>query len=215
MPDVPDPLSLERWLEDHGGDEPPASGLIRALAPVIRVRALKVLLRFDRGTEGGRVGRQVDRLAQDVWARLRRQSWQALRKWTPACGLGLFAWVGLVAECEVIERLHSRQSPVEGPLNHDEEEEHAACSPAGARPELELAPRELLIRVVHALRAELNPRGAAIFELLIIQEHPVEHVCTVMGMTQDAVLQWRGRIARRARDMAGRLLEAADRPPVT
>jgi hypothetical protein len=213
MPDVTDPLILEHVLGGDGGDEPPASGLIRALDPVIRLRALKVLLRFGREAEGRNVRREVDGLAQDVWARLRQQGWRILRKWTQGCGLGLLAWVGLVTERHVLELLRTRQPPVAGPLNRDEEE--AACSPGSTGCDLELAPRELLLRVVHALRAELSPRGAAIFELLILQENPVEHVCTVMEMTQEAVFRWRSRIARRARDIAKLLLEEADRPPIT
>jgi hypothetical protein len=41
---------------------------------------------------------------------------------------------------------------------------------------------------------------------LILEEQSVEHVCKVMGMTQDAVFQWRSRIAKRAREIAAGLL---------
>jgi DNA-directed RNA polymerase specialized sigma24 family protein len=149
----------------------------------------------------------VDDLVQSAWERLFAHNARDLRKWAPEHGLGLRGYVGLVAGRDVIDMLHAQSAPV------SPSDDAIEVQPSGApSPEIELGSREMLLQVVRTLRAELSTKGAAVFQLLILEDHPVAHVCSVLGMKQDAVFQWRSRIAHRAREIARRLSDDAREP---
>ena len=59
---------------------------------------------------------------------------------------------------------------------------------------------------MEAVRDQLGPRGASVFELLVLRERPVEEVCGVLSMSEDAVYAWRSRITKLARQIRDRLL---------
>jgi len=195
---------LERAL---GNDKRAMSALYKALCPVIRVRAMRILARYRRDPRHGDLCREIDDLVQGAWERLFANGARDLRKWSPEHGLGLRSYVGLVAGRDVIDMLHGPPAPTSP--SDDAIDAHPSSAPS---PEIELGSREMLLQVVGRLREELSPKSAAIFELLILEDQPVAHVCTVLGMKQDAVFQQRSRIARLAREIAKRLSEEDGTP---
>jgi len=209
MPAATDPQLADREMLERalGGDRRAMNALYKALCPVIRVRALRILSRYRKDPRHPDLCREVDDLVQSAWERLFAHNARDLRKWTPEHGLGLRGYVGLVAGRDVIDMLHGSRAPI-SPFD-----EALDGHPSGAPgPEIELGSREMLLQVVRALREELSPKGAAIFELLILEDQPVAHVCNVLNMKQDAVFQWRSRIAQRAREIAKRLSAESDVP---
>lgn len=190
--------ALDRALN---GDNAAARDLVRALRPVIQARVTRVLLRYRGSARGRPVREQVDDLVQHVFVALFADGARELRAHDPALGLGLAGYVGLIAERDALSVLRSRrQSPfTEEPVDGEELAEEGVTAPT---PERSAMDRDLLRRVVGQLREELSVKGAAIFEMLIVEERPVEQVCAAMQMTPDAVYAWRSRIAKRARAIA-------------
>lgn len=180
---------------------------MRALRPVIQARVTRVLLRYRGAARGRTVSQEVDDLVQQVFAGLFADGAKELRAHDPALGLGLAGFVGLVAERDALSLLRSRR---QSPFTEEPTDGEALAGSAGAwpSPEREALDRELLRRVVETLRGELSAKGAAIFEMLVVEERPVEEVCAAMGMSTDAVYAWRSRIAKRARAIAKELSDS-------
>jgi RNA polymerase sigma-70 factor (ECF subfamily) len=188
--------------------------LVAALRPVIQARVARVLLSARCRARGRDVRQEVEDLVQQVFLALFADDGRALRQWDPARGLGLLGYVGILAERDVLSILRSRrQSPWTEDPTVDEDMDRD--SHPGASPELEVDSRETLSAVLEGLRARLSDRGLALFQLLVVEGQPIEHVCAAMSMTPDAVYTWRSRLARLARTIAEELAAEAktDRRP--
>jgi RNA polymerase sigma-70 factor (ECF subfamily) len=201
------PSLVERALER---DPTAVRLLVKALTPVLHARVARVLLAHRPLAKGRDVRQEVEDLVQRVFVALFADGGRTLRQWDPARGLSLLGYVGCVAERDALSMLRSRrQCPwTEDPTLEEDIDRDSAPSTS---PESDLNRRQTLALVVERLRARLSERGAALFQLLVVEERPVEQVCAAMRMTPEAVYAWRSRLARLARSIAAEI--ATETPP--
>lgn len=186
------------------GDAAALGELARALRPVIQSEVVRVLSR-SRGSARGRDLRQeVDDFVQEVWLGLFANDARELRRWRPELS-PLTAYVRAIAFCDAVSRVRSR---TRSPFTEDPTlpEDLAPVPKSDPSPESKAISRDLLRRLIDAVRADLGPRGAAVFELLVLREQPVELVCAALEMSEDAVYAWKSRISKLARRLRDELL---------
>jgi RNA polymerase sigma factor (sigma-70 family) len=178
--------------------------LVDELSPVIQARVARILVSQRPRARGRDVHQDVEDLVQQVFVALFANDGRVLRQWDPNRGFGLLGYVGRVAECDVLSILRSRrQCPwTEEPTPEEALERDGAPS---MNPENDFARREILSAVVQRLREHLSERGFALFQLLVVEERPIENVCAAMDMSPDAVYAWRSRLARFLRSFAAEL----------
>jgi RNA polymerase sigma factor (sigma-70 family) len=183
-------------------DEAARDRLVRRLTPVIQKRVARGLLLWRTGAAAGRnIRQEVEDLVQEIFLILFADEEKVLRSWQPDRGLGLLNFVGLVAERRTASFLRNvKWSPwTEDPTPP---EDFTQASPESG-PEEITASREQLSLLLRRLKEELSPLGWHLFDLLFLQELPIEEVARQTGMTPAAVYQWRSRLRR----LASRLLD--------
>lgn len=186
--------------------------LVRELRPVIQSRVVRVLLSQRNLARGRDVRQDVEDLVQQVFVALFADGGRTLRRWDPGRGMSLLSYIGCVAERDARSVLRSRrQSPWTEEPTLDEDIEQPVTS---VSPESEAHRRQLLASVLDRLRARLSERGLALFQLLVVEEQPVEQVCAVMAMKAEAVYQWRCRLTRLTRTIADELTEVGRSYPL-
>jgi RNA polymerase sigma-70 factor (ECF subfamily) len=193
---------LERCLK---GDPIAVRALVDDWTPVIQARAARAILRRRAHREQRRgLEQEVEELTQEVFASLFADGARTLRTWDPARGLSLRNFVGLVAEREIANIL---QSGRRRPWSEDRTVDAAVEDVAGVSPgpEAPVAARQLFVRILARLREELSPQGFKLFEMLLIEERPVEDVCAETGLSRDAVYAWRSRLPKLVRRLANDL----------
>jgi RNA polymerase sigma-70 factor (ECF subfamily) len=186
-------VALRRALE---GDSVAARVLVDSLAPVVHARVARSILRSGTRRRQGRDLRQdVEDFTQEVFAFLFADKGKALRSWEPTRGLSLANFVGLVAEHQVASLLRSgRRSPWTDEPVADEDLQAAAGTAANT--DERVHSREVLSALHERLQAELTPRGSILFQLLLVEERPVEEVCRQTALNSDAVYAWRSRLRK-------------------
>ncbi len=185
-------------------DEQSVRTLLRLLGPVIHVRVTRVVLRHRAyAADIHQKRQQIEDLTQEVLAALFESGGRLLRGWDPNRGMTLLGYVGLIAEQQATCILRSgRRNPWRDELTSDEGTMGEDASDDAPTPDSVLASRQLLSRIVDAMRAELTPKGLDLFYRLIIHEQPVDTVCAELAMTRDAVHAWRSRLGKLARKIA-------------
>lgn len=193
-------ITLALLQRGIAGDRSALRDVLAAITPVVQARAARALLRYGGGARRD-VRQEVEDLTQQVFLALFADDARALRQWDPARGLSLPNFVGLLAEREVITIVRSRRKNpwTEEPTEHDELD-RGPDSDRG--PERIAASRETLAAVLGRLRERLNERGHDLFRWLVVEGRAVEEVCSMTGMTPDAVYAWRTRFARLVREIA-------------
>jgi RNA polymerase sigma-70 factor (ECF subfamily) len=199
---LPDPqdqkLLIERAL---AGDSASVRVLVDALAPVISRRVAATLwLRKGRRS----VAQEVADLSQDVFLALFQSDGKALRAWDPARGMSLDSFVGLLAQHQVISILRSgRTSPWrDDPTEIEDLERMGAFA---TTPEAIVGSRESLHLLLDRLRETLSPRGLELFQRIIVNEEPIDHLIATTGLTGDAIYQWKTRLLRAIRALAAEI----------
>lgn len=178
--------------------------LLRLIRPVIQARAARALLRRREQRAGRDVRQDVEDLTQDVLASLFAERGKVLTEWDQSRGLGLLGYVGLVAERNVASILRSkRRNPWTDEPAPDSSLETRAGAEGGL--ELRLLERDQLARLLVKLDEQLTDRGRQLFQLLVVEEVPVEEICRTFSMTAEAVYAWRSRLCRSARKLAAEL----------
>jgi DNA-directed RNA polymerase specialized sigma24 family protein len=193
------------------GDPMAVRALVDSLAPVVQARVARSIVRSGTRRRQGRDLRQdVEDFTQEVFAFLFDDGGRALRSWEPTRGLSLANFVGLVAEHQVASLLRSgRRSPwTDEPVADDDLHEAAGVSADADR---RVHSREVLLALRERLGAELTPRGAILFQLLLVEERPVDEVCQQTSMNADAVYAWRSRL----RKLVLRLAEEINADPAS
>jgi len=175
------------------GDEAALTRLVRKLTPVIQSRVARGLLQWRKGLAAGRdVRQEVEDIAQDIFLHLFADDGKVLRNWQPERGLSLLNFVGLVAKCQTTSILRSgKRSPwKDDPTLFEDFNEPARES----NPEERAVSREQRTLLLDRLTEELSPLGWHLFDLLFLQELPIEEVTRQTGMSPDAVYKWRSRL---------------------
>ena len=178
------------------GDGVAVRALVDSLAPVIQARVARSILRSGTRRRQGRDLRQdVEDFTQEVFAFLFADGNKALRAWEPTRGLSLANFVGMIAEHQVASLLRSgRRSPWTDEPVVDDDLHRAVGAVADA--DERVYSREVLGALHERLRAELTPRGAILFQLLLVEERPIEDVCQQTALNADAVYAWRSRLRK-------------------
>jgi RNA polymerase sigma factor (sigma-70 family) len=185
------------------GDEAALNRLVRKLTPVIQSRVARGLLRWRTGAAAGRdVRQEVEDITQNIFLHLFADDGKVLRSWHPELGLSLLNFVGLVAKRQTASILRSRKrSPwnKEDPTLFEDFNQPARESD----PEETAVWREKFKLLLGRLTEELSPQGWRLFDLLFLQELPIEEVTRQTGMSPAAVYKWRSRL----RQLVRRLLD--------
>jgi RNA polymerase sigma-70 factor (ECF subfamily) len=193
------------------GDRAEMRRLLAAVLPIVRVRVARVLWRYRSLARKRDLQQEAEDLTHDVLLQLLEEEGRVLRTWDPARGLELLDFVGMVSDRTAAGVL---KSGVRTPWREDPTEPtDLAATTVDATSSVDaLASRELGQRILLALRAELSPIGARIFERLFVDEAEVEEICRELQMSRDAVYAWRSRLRRRLRELGDELTESAPGP---
>lgn len=166
------------------------------LEPVCRARINKVLLRAGDASR-----RDVDDLCQITWMALLMNGGRLARKWSSSKGLSFENYAGLKAEHLARDFVRQKKEV----LWRDDE----PCTSLEPRLDSSRAPdrlveaSDLMQKVTSVLQSELSEVGRKLFYLLYVEQLEVDEVCSIMGMTPDAVYAWRSRLGRRMEEIAG------------
>ena len=184
------------------GDALARRELLKRLAPVVHARVQRVLRRRVGG--GGSRWDAAD-LVHEVFLLLLDGEARVLRSWDGSRGLGLEAFVGLVAERETLSFLRSgrRSAWAEAPTQDLWISE--AVEGGGVSQLRTVAARQLLGRLLDRLQEKLSPRGYALFEALFVDERDLSEVAQDFGMTHAALYSFRSRARSAAVAIAAEL----------
>jgi len=201
------PLLARALARDPAG----VRALVDALLPVMQARVARALRRSSRRPTD--VRRELDDLIQEVLTALFSDDARTLRAFSPARGMSLKNFVGMVADHVTSNHLASgRRNPWREVASVDIEIEERA----GAEASLEgvILSRDLLRALVDAMRAQLSPLGFQLFVALMVEDRPVDEVAPAFDMTPTALYAWRSRLAKLARGIAADLVRASERVKV-
>lgn len=177
---------------------------VDAAAPIVQLRVARTLLRQRRrfaAARGRDPQQEVEDFVQEVFTFLFEDDARALRAWTPAGGLSLANWVGLLAERQAATLLRSgKRRPWKDEPTEDADLD--ALIEPDVSTEAGVASREQLHRLLDELRSVLPPRGLSLFYRLVIDEEPIEAICADTGMSADAVYAQKSRLLKLARKIA-------------
>lgn len=171
--------------------------LVGELTPVVQARVARALLRHAAGRSRS-TQQEVEDMTQEVFLSMFADDHKVLRSWDPELGLSLQNFVGLVAQRRVVSilRTHKREPWFEEPMA-DLGADDVHTAPVWM--ESAVQSRQLLERLVEQLEATLSQRGYALFLRLYVHEESVEAVADALGMTPNAVHQWRHRLGAAAK----------------
>lgn len=188
-----------------GGDDLAIREIIDLLSPVIQARVARMVLRRGTNASPETVRVDVEDLTQEVFAVLFAEGGRILRNWDPSKGLSLRNYVGLVAERRLVSLLRTdkrnpwRESPASsGTID-------AKLTP-GEGVEREVLARQFLETVLDRLRLRLSERGLHMFHALFVEDRNPGEVADSLGISRDAVHQWRSRCNKMLREIADELL---------
>ncbi|MCA9554678.1 MAG: sigma-70 family RNA polymerase sigma factor [Myxococcales bacterium] len=193
-------------------DPAAVAALVRRMAPVVHVRVARALSRRRVEARGRDLRADMEDMVQEVFAALFESDGRALRAWHPERGLSLENFVGLLAEREVVSILRSgRRNPwTEDPtldttLNELDTDQQSSA-------EGRVASRQRLDQLMDRLRERLSPQGRQYFQLLLVEEQPVQEVSARTGTSVDALYAWRSRLRRLLRELRTEIMgeEALD-----
>ena len=192
---------VRRRVEDAlRGDRAAMEALVADLAPVVHVRVARAMTRRRRQAHGRDLRHDLEDLVQDVFAALFAKNGRALRTWDPARGLSFTGFVGFLAEREVAMAMRSgKRNPWTEDPTADVRLNYLSGSDQGV--ESRLQSRDLLARISERLREKLTPRGRQYFQLIYVENRPVQDVATRTGTTAAALYAWRSRLTKLLREL--------------
>jgi RNA polymerase sigma factor (sigma-70 family) len=190
----PTRMNPERIRMAIAGDPGALTELLGIATPVVQARVARALLRRP-DARGRDIRSDVADLTQEVFVALFTADGKALKAWDPARGLSFANFVGLLAQRRVSSLLRSRSHERTESLDQEVANDVVAGSPL---PEAVASSREILSQLLERLQAQLSARGMELFERLFVAQESVEEVCGHMGLTANAVHQWRRRLGQAA-----------------
>lgn len=206
------PAAIARAFEragDNGRVEPPDSRLRHALAKDLMVLATQLAGRelCPWASHYGRQSLEIrDDVAQDVVLKLFRDDGRMLRQWEPHLGLSLRGFIKRVVHFHVVQLFRTQcrnpwRNDPEAPQKIDQREHDVTSL------------QELLWR--GQVRAQIldgeDERSRALYLALFVEQRSADEIAKKLGMTRDAVYQWRARFLRRVAKL-GLRLSAQDKP---
>jgi RNA polymerase sigma-70 factor (ECF subfamily) len=198
MGEHPDSLRIRAALR---GELDAIAGLVEDLTPVVQSRVARALLKSGRGNSA-RLRPEVEDACQEIMAQLFVDDGRLLLAWQPERGLSLGAFVGLIAQRQVLSLLRSRRrSPFSAeptdPVLFDNDAGLGASSDTSGNSEA----KEMLRLVSHRLEERLSPAGLEMFYRLYVWEQSPDEVSQETGLSVEAIYQWRSRIRKAAVDV--------------
>ena len=205
----------ERWTPDLiadalTGDPGLARRLIRELTPVVRARVTRRLRRSGVQQACGEARYERDDLCQEVFAKLFERDGRILRQWSPAKGLSLENFVGLVTERQVGSLLRPRASQAEAATGDATLEQLCDTGRDDLRSVSAAEQREMLDVLRRLLSSRVSKLGMAAYQLIFVEERSVAYVAERLEMNAAAVYAWRSRLRRQLRLIATQLELAAE-----
>ncbi len=183
------------------GDHEAMDRLVQRLRPVIHAEVSHQLFRVGH-VQGWNPRNDCRDLVQDVFVQLLANGAKNLRAWNPSRA-PLETFVRLIARRYVIGMLRSKRrnpwSEVRAEIDQVERQVGEANMEGHA------AAQERLARLADLLEGRLDERGAVLFHMLYVEQCPVEEVCGFLGMTPDAVYQWRSRFKKILEELRSQL----------
>jgi DNA-directed RNA polymerase specialized sigma24 family protein len=208
MADHPD---LSRIHSALRGDASAIASLVDDLSPVVQRRVARALLKSGR-SRPAELRPEIEDMCQEVLSQLFADDGRLLRSWQPERGLPLPAFVGLIAQRQVLSLLRSRRrSPFSTtPMDPTSIEGHAAQS--GSTDTLHQSEtRQHLLLLSLGLQERLSPAGLEMFYRLYVWDQSAEEVSHETGQSIESIYQWRSRIRKAALDVERGL--GAEPPP--
>ena len=194
------------------GDSDAVAVLVDTLTPVIQARVARALLRRKPAALGRNIRQEIEDFVQEVFVALFRHDGKALRAWEPGRGMGLKGYVGMVAEQQGAAILRSRRR---SPWTEDPTLQESMVEPAGESPptpEQQAISKLFLQRLLDCVRAELSPLGMQLFQLVLVEQRPIDDVTAATGMNRDAVYAWRSRLRKLVRRVSAELTASEVHP---
>jgi RNA polymerase sigma-70 factor (ECF subfamily) len=179
------------------GERPAIEALVRELSPIVRARVATMLWRRGHGSR-----QELDDLTQEVLLQLFAGESRVLASWQPERGLGLTAFVGLVAKRLAATLLRRRHGPSvydvvdPGTLDLLAPVDHLHPNPEGP-----VMARQLVQLLFDHLHAELSPKALEMFYRLYVWQEEPEHISKETGSTLDAIYQWRSRLRKEVAEL--------------
>ncbi len=200
LSDLPDDQIQSNIRRALGGDPVAMDTLVDDLMPFVHVRVARVLTRRRAQARGRDLRQDLEDLVQDVYAALFADGGKALRRWDPERGLSFEGFVGFVAERVVGMTLRSGRR---NPWTEDPTEDDHLAELSGDTAEVlrSLEARDRLKILVAHLRERLTPRGRQYFQLMYIENRPIEDVAKATGASAQALYAWRNRLKNLLREL--------------
>ncbi len=160
--------------------------IVDALAPVVQARVARALAR--RGSAHvPRLRQELEDFVQEAFADLFSAGGRALLGWDPLAGGSLQNYVGQRVEWFIASRLRIAPLPI------------AAAELSAAPAAIEQ--RDSVRRVIAGIESKWSHFGVRLFYLLFVLQSPSKEVGHELGMSCEAVDQWRFRLREFARGL--------------
>jgi DNA-directed RNA polymerase specialized sigma24 family protein len=169
------------------GDVTAIRSLVALLTPVVQARVARALLRRTN-IAAHDLRHDVADFTQEAFVALFADGGRALTSWDPAGGRSLQNYVGQRVEWIVASLL--RGAPVVEQLE--------ATPGTGGSP---VESRDSVRRVVAAIERRWPELGGRLFYLLFVMQTPSKEIGAELGLSIDAVDQWRFRLREFARNL--------------
>ena len=179
--------------------------LVAELVPTVQSRVARALTRRRQQARGRDLRQELEDMVQEVFASLFAHKGRALRSWDAARGLSLRAYIGFLAEREVarIMRVGKRNPWKEDPTL--DETLIFLTGSDGRGVESRLESRDFLRRLADRLRERLSPRGRQYFELMYVENRPIQEVAEATGSSAQALYAWRNRLVKLLQELRSEL----------
>lgn len=204
-------MSHYTTLDDIGplleGDRRAVSAFVRVMTPIVQARAAKAMRGF--AVEGSRARQELEDMVQDTFLALFAHDSKLLKTWEPERGLSFENFIGLIAYRLALSKLRTQKS---NPFNADptlDEDLEGEQEPTPAF-DTGVVQRDIMVKVVARVRANLSPLGLSLFTALILEERDIEDVMMEQSMSRDALYAWRSRLLKSIKREYQNLLSESD-----
>jgi len=166
--------------------------LVARATPIIRARVTRVLFKLKGSFQPFEELRRD--LTQDVLCSLFVDGQGALLEWAPSRGLSLANFVGLIAARKAVSQLRGKSSyPIAAELCEPNALEDLLASDDG---EELLLTRDLVTKLFERLPGLVSQQGLDLFERIYCDEQSVAEIQERLGLTREAVYQWKSRLRK-------------------